>query len=84
MDEIFEILTLMQTGKKEKIPIVLFGEKYWKDIVNWQALVDYGTIKQGDVDQLFFTDDVDKAFNYIVENLSGDFDIAISNETEHS
>jgi len=84
MDELFEVLTLMQTGKKEKIPIVLFGKKYWKDVVNWQALVDYGTIKQGDVDQLFFTDDVDKAFNYIVENLSGDFDIAISNETKHS
>jgi len=84
MDEIFEVLTLMQTGKKEKIPIVLFGKKYWKEVVNWQALVDYGTIKQGDVDQLFFTDDVDKAFDYIVENLSGDFDIAISNEAKHS
>lgn len=70
MDELFEALTLIQTGKIARMPIVLFGEKYWKDVVNWQAMVEYGTISQSDVDQLFFTDSVDKAYEYIIENLS--------------
>lgn len=69
LDELFEVMTLMQTGKKERIPVVLFGEKYWKEIINWQAMVNYGTISQSDIDQLFFTDSVDEAFNYVVNAL---------------
>jgi len=67
MDELFEALTLMQTGKINKMPVVLFGKKYWNDVINWQAMVDYGTISQSDVDQLFFTDSVDRAYKHIVE-----------------
>lgn len=70
MDELFEALTLMQTGKINRMPIVLFGEKYWNDVVNWQTMVDYGTISQSDVDQLFFTDSVDEAYKYIVDSLT--------------
>ena len=70
MDELFEALTLMQTGKISRMPIVLFGEKYWNDVVNWQTMVDYGTISQSDVDQLFFTNSVDEAYKYIVESLT--------------
>jgi len=70
LDELFEALTLMQTGKINRVPIILFGEKYWNDVVNWQAMVDYGTISQTDVDQLFFTDSVDVAYKYIVENVN--------------
>src|SRR6516164_674124 len=45
LDELFEILTLVQTHKmKKRMPIVLFGAKYWNDIVNFDALVKYGTI----------------------------------------
>eukprot|EP00640_Fibrocapsa_japonica_P003628 CAMPEP_0113943800 /NCGR_PEP_ID=MMETSP1339-20121228/28027_1 /TAXON_ID=94617 /ORGANISM="Fibrocapsa japonica" /LENGTH=290 /DNA_ID=CAMNT_0000948763 /DNA_START=253 /DNA_END=1125 /DNA_ORIENTATION=- /assembly_acc=CAM_ASM_000762 len=71
LDELFEFLTLMQTGKVQKnLPIVLFGTKFWKNVVNWEALAEYGTVSQRDVDQLFFTDDVDEAFNYITEHLT--------------
>jgi len=74
MDELFEAMTLMQTGKIGRMPIVLFGENYWKDVVNWQAMVKYGTISQSDVDQLFFTDSVDEAYEYVTKNLSCNLD----------
>ena len=47
LDELFEILTLIQTGKMQQgLPVVLFGVKFWSTIVNWQALVDFGTVNQ--------------------------------------
>ncbi|CAM9423448.1 unnamed protein product [Discosporangium mesarthrocarpum] len=71
LDELFEVLTLKQTGKVQKnLPVVLFGKTYWEKIINWQALVDYGTIAQDDVDELFFTDDANEAFNHLVKCLS--------------
>jgi len=71
-DELFEIMTLKQTGKMNKqMPVVLFGKKYWQDVINWQALARYGTIAEHDVDQLLFTDDVDEAFNYLTKALMG-------------
>ncbi|CAN0339579.1 unnamed protein product, partial [Ectocarpus sp. 13 AM-2016] len=58
LDELFEVLTLKQTGKVQKtLPVILFGKDYWEKIINWQALVEFGTIAQEDVDSLFFTDD---------------------------
>lgn len=51
------MLTLKQTGKVQKsLPVVLFGTDFWQSVVNWKALVEYGTISQDDVDSLFFTD----------------------------
>ncbi|CAN0361520.1 unnamed protein product, partial [Phaeothamnion confervicola] len=71
LDELFEVLTLKQTGKIQKtLPVVLFGKQYWQTIVNWQAVVDFGTIAQEDVDSLFFTDDATEAFDYLVQSLS--------------
>jgi hypothetical protein len=65
-DEVFELLTLMQTGKmKQKMPIVLIGEDYWKRAIQWQRMADYGMISDFDVQQLFFTDCADAAFQYI-------------------
>lgn len=53
-----QVLTLKQTGKVQKnLPVILFGKEYWQTVVNWQALVEFGTIAQEDVDALFFTDD---------------------------
>jgi uncharacterized protein (TIGR00730 family) len=43
-DELFETLTLVQTGKKSKIPILLYGSEFWKKIINFQALADFGLI----------------------------------------
>jgi uncharacterized protein (TIGR00730 family) len=70
-DELFEACTLKQTGKlRPDLPIVLFGKKYWEKVVNWQALVDMGTISQQDVDDILFTDCVDEAFNHITTRLA--------------
>jgi len=65
-DELFEILTLKQTGKiKRKLPIILLGKKFWKDCINWQAFVDYGMISQTDYDSLHFADSADEAFEIL-------------------
>jgi uncharacterized protein (TIGR00730 family) len=66
-DEVFELLTLMQTGKmKQKMPIVLIGEDYWRRVISWQKMADYGMISDGDVSQLLFTDCADKAYRHII------------------
>jgi uncharacterized protein (TIGR00730 family) len=70
MDELFEALTLRQTGKiKKPIPTVLFGSDYFNDILNIQAMVDWGTISEKDLILYHVTDSVDDAFSYIVEAL---------------
>lgn len=70
-DELFEVLTLKQTGKVAKdLPVVLFGKEFWKTVVNWEALVQFGTVSRRDVDELFFTDDVDEAVKYITDRLT--------------
>jgi len=69
MDEVFELLTLRQTGKLPDIPIVFLGSQYWKTVVNWQAMADFGTISQEEVDRLCFADDVETAFTHIVSHL---------------
>jgi len=66
MDEMFEILTLIQTGKiKKKMLLLVFDERYWKKVINFEALVDHGVINKEDIDYLFFCDNVDQAFNLI-------------------
>lgn len=59
MDEMFEILTLRQTGKAPQIPVVLFDEAYWRSVINFQALVDAGMIDAGDLDLFRFADDAE-------------------------
>ena len=69
-DEMFEMMTLKQTGKMQSgLPIVLLGKAYWRKVLNWEAFAEMGTIAKRDVDELLFTDDVDEAFDYITERL---------------
>lgn len=71
LDELFEILTLLQTHKIRKhLPVVLFGTKYWRDVINFEALVDYGAINAEDLNLFFQTDSVDEAYDYIVGHLA--------------
>ncbi len=71
LDELFELLTLVQTEKIRKhMPIVLFGSKYWADVINLEALERYGTISPGDTELFFRTDSVDEAYDYVTEQLS--------------
>ncbi len=63
LDEMFEILTLVQTGKmRKRMPIVLFGAKYWDEVVNFDALVRAGTISAADLSLFHRTDLVDEAY----------------------
>ena len=59
MDELFEALTLVQTGKVDPFPIVLMGERHWSGLLSWlrAELADYGRISPGDLDLLSVTDD---------------------------
>ena len=70
-DEMFEMMTLKQTGKMQKnLPIVLLGKSHWLKVIDWKAFEESGTIAKKDVDELLFTDDVDEAFEYITERLT--------------
>ena len=69
-DELFEVLTLKQTGKVAKdLPVVLFGKSFWNTVINWESLVNFGVVSRKDVDDLFITDDVNEAFNYLTDRL---------------
>lgn len=71
MDELFELLTLSQTKKMEKIiPVVLFGDEFWRNVINWDYLVDAGTISREDLDLFEICDTVDEAFDYLTDRLS--------------
>jgi uncharacterized protein (TIGR00730 family) len=70
LDELFEILTLVQTRKmRKRIPIILFGQKFWTEIINFEALVRYGTISPEDVDLFHLTDSLDDAYAIITREL---------------
>ncbi len=61
MDEMFEALTLMQTGRMRRVPFLLFGQAYWQKVINWEALVDAGTINAQDLDLFRFVETADEA-----------------------
>ena len=61
MDEMFETLTLIQTGRMRQIPILLFGEAFWRRIINWEALADSGTISRDDLGLFRFVETCDQA-----------------------
>uniref|UniRef100_A0A7S4QPL4 Cytokinin riboside 5'-monophosphate phosphoribohydrolase n=1 Tax=Alexandrium monilatum TaxID=311494 RepID=A0A7S4QPL4_9DINO len=69
-DELFELITLMQTGKiKRPIPVILIGRKFWQACINWQAFVDYGMISDHDANQLIFADTAEEAFPHLVAGI---------------
>jgi uncharacterized protein (TIGR00730 family) len=68
LDELFEALTLVQTGKITDFPIVLIGTSYWQGLLDWMrdTSLAYGTLSQIDLDRLILTDDVDEAVALMV------------------
>jgi len=70
MDELFEALTMLQNGKTDNVPLVLFGSEFWKSLINWQRFIDDGLIDEKDMDYIKFIDDVDEAFEYISGELA--------------
>ena len=68
LDEVMELLTLIQTKKiKKRLPIVLFGSEFWNSVVNWNYLVECGTISEDDLDLFYISDNVEDAYNYIIK-----------------
>jgi uncharacterized protein (TIGR00730 family) len=71
-DELFEFLTLVQTGKiKYKIPVVLLGKEFWPKVLSMQALVDFGMISTADRDSCHIVDTAEEAMEVITEGLPG-------------
>lgn len=71
MDELFEMLTLVQTQKTKKyLPIVLYGKEFWHEVVNFRALVDWGVISEEDLDLFRVCDTVEETRDYLVGELT--------------
>jgi uncharacterized protein (TIGR00730 family) len=67
MDELFEALTLIQTGKAKRIPFLLFDETYWRRIVNFEAMVEEGVISAHDLDLFQYVETADQAWSIIAD-----------------
>ena len=61
LDEMFESLTLIQTGRMKRVPFLLFGRKFWEGIINWDALSEAGTISPEDLDLFRFVETAEEA-----------------------
>ena len=68
LDELFETLTLIQTGRIQRIPVLLFGKDFWNGVINFQALVDEGTIAQDDLSLFTYVDTAEEAWAIIERN----------------
>jgi len=64
-DEMFELLTLIQTGKVRPLPIVLFGRDYWNRVVDFDAMVEEGVIAPHDLDLLHWSEDAAEAWDFV-------------------
>jgi uncharacterized protein (TIGR00730 family) len=70
MDELFEVLTLLQTRKTRKnIPILIFDEKYWKEVIDFDKMMYYNTINEKDMKLIRFSSSINDAFDYLTKEL---------------
>ena len=65
LDELFEVITLVQTKKSKQVPIVLFGSDYWKRLINFDVLIDEGVISPDDLKLFQYADDPETAWEII-------------------
>jgi uncharacterized protein (TIGR00730 family) len=65
LDEMFESLTLIQTGRMNRVPFLLFGKAFWEKIINWEALADAGTIAHKDLELFKFVETAEEAVKAI-------------------
>jgi uncharacterized protein (TIGR00730 family) len=74
MDELFEILTLIQTEKiKKKLALIIYDEKYWKSIINFDNLIYEGVISESDMKLFHFCNNIDDAFTIVKNHLEKNF-----------
>jgi uncharacterized protein (TIGR00730 family) len=64
-DELFELLTLIQTGKVRPLPILLFGREFWDRVVNFEALAEEGVIAPHDLELIHWSEDAEEAWDYV-------------------
>ena len=70
LDELFDILTMLQCKKiTRKIPIILFGSKYWNGLINWDRMIENKTISRSDLNLFVTIDSIDEAFDHLVKNM---------------
>ena len=67
LDELFETLTLIQTGRMQPVPVLLFGRAFWEGIINWDVLADAGTISDEDLKLFQFVETASEAVE-VIEN----------------
>ena len=71
LDELFEVLTLIQTGKAQKpMPVVVYGREFWEELINFDALAKWGVISPEDLSLFRFCDTVDEAFEFLTSELT--------------
>jgi uncharacterized protein (TIGR00730 family) len=68
LDEMFEALTLIQTGRMERVPFLLFGKAFWDSVINWQALVEASTIAAADLALFQYVETAEEAAKIIYES----------------
>jgi len=70
-DELFDILTLVQTGKIGKpLPIIIYGEKFWRKVINFEGLVEAGMIAESDISLFKYANSPEDAFEYLKNELT--------------
>ncbi len=70
LDELFEVITLVQTGKAKPVPIVLFGTDYWKRLINIDVMIEEGAISASDLDLFSYVDEPAQAWS-VIRNFYG-------------
>lgn len=65
LDELFDALTLIQTGKIKPIPVIMFGRDYWNSVINFDAMVEEGTISQADRELISYAESAQQAWDII-------------------
>ncbi|GJL69662.1 MAG: hypothetical protein NPIRA06_22970 [Nitrospirales bacterium] len=66
IDELFETLTLLQTGKVQGMSVILIGRAFWEDLINWKKLMEYGLIAAEDLQLFHYAETAGEAWNIIV------------------
>jgi uncharacterized protein (TIGR00730 family) len=67
LDELFETLTLIQTHKVQPIPVLLFGKAFWDRVINFNTLVEEGTISAEDLELFSYVETAEEAWELIAE-----------------
>ena len=67
LDELFETLTLIQTGRMDRVPVLLFGREFWEKVINFDALAEAGTIAQDDLTLFTFVETAEEAMAAIAD-----------------